>query len=73
MTERGEAKILAAIERLERKVDRDHVLLVGNGDSNAIIPRLQALEFFVKGAKLLTPVLTGVVTAGVMYAIFGTP
>ena len=73
MTEREVGQILKAIEKLDEKVEKNHTLLVGNGDQRAVIPRLQALEFCVKGVKLLSPVLTTLITAGIMYAIFGGP
>jgi len=65
------AQIMRALDRIEGKVDDNHHLLVGNGDPNAVLPRLQTLELFVRGAKLLTPILTALITAGLMYAIFG--
>ncbi len=73
MTGHEVGQILKAIEKLDEKVEKNHSLLVGNGDERAVIPRLQALEFFVKAAKLLSPIIIAVITGGVMYAIFGSP
>ena len=60
MTEREAAEILAEIRKLR-------LLIVGNGDQNAVLPRLQALEFFIKGLKLLLPIATALIIAGLVW------
>ena len=81
MTENEVAQILRAIEKLEHKVDNQHHLVVGNGSSNAVLPRLRELELTMVnvptwqriGEKFLTPIVTAISTAGLMYLLFGTP
>lgn len=70
MTDQEAAEILAEIRKLR-------LLIVGNGDQNAVLPRLQALEFFTKwlknGLKVLLSILTALIIAGLMFVIFGSP
>ncbi len=73
MTEREVGQILKAIEKLQASVDENHLLLVGNGNQNAVLPRLQALEFIIRALKLLLPIVTALIIAGLMWAIFGSP
>ena len=44
MTEREVGQILKAIDRLEKLIGENHILLVGNGDRDAVLPRLNATE-----------------------------
>ncbi len=65
MTDQEAAEILVEIRKLR-------MLIVGNGDRNAVLPRLQALEYLAKALKLLLPVISTVVIALILYAIFGS-
>ena len=81
MTENEVGQILRAIEKLEAKVDNNHHLMVGNGSSSAILPRLRELELVMGnvptwqriGEKFLTPIVTAISTAGLLYLLFGAP
>ena len=73
MTENEVAQILKALDRIESNQDRLRILVVGNGDDRAVLPRLRSLEFFVKVLKWLSPILTALIIAALMYAIFGQP
>ena len=73
MTENEVAQILKALDRIESNQDRLRILVVGNGDDRAVLPRLRSLEFFVKVLKWLSPILTALIIAALMYAIFGSP
>ncbi len=66
------AQIIKNQDRLEAKVDKIHLLLVGNGNERAVLPRLRTLEFFMKVLKWLSPIISALIIAGLMYAIFGT-
>ena len=72
-------------DRVETNQLEHRRLIMGNGDPRAILPRLQKtesrlqkLEEFILGVptwqrfgeKILTPALTAIITAGLMYAIF---
>ncbi len=70
------AKDIQAIkeeQRLQRRI------VIGNGDiENALPGRVQKLEMRTGNVgyvvdKLITPILTAIVTAALVYAIFGTP
>ena len=70
------AKDIQAIkeeQRLQRRI------VIGNGDiDKSLTGRVQKLEMRTGNVgyivdKLLTPVLTAIVTAGVIYLIYGTP
>ena len=80
MTENEVAQILKALgriesnqDRIESNQDRLRLLVVGNGDDRAVLPRLRSLEFFVKVLKWLSPIITVLISGALMYAIFGTP
>ena len=73
MTENEVAQILKALDRIENNQDRLRILVVGNGDDRAVLPRLRSLEFFVKVLKWLSPILTALIIAALMYALFGQP
>ena len=71
MTERDVAQIIKMLDRIETEQARQRLLLVGNGDANAILPRIQALEFLVKIGKYLIPILVTVVAALIIKALIG--
>ena len=80
MIENEVAQILKALDRIETSnniieanQDKLRILVVGNGDDRAVLPRLRSLEFFVKVLKWLSPILTALIIAALMYAIFGMP
>lgn len=64
MTEREAAEILVEIRKLR-------MLIVGNGDEDAVLPRLQALEYLAKALKLLIPIITLLIGTGLALIIFG--
>ena len=70
------AKDIQAIKE-EQKLQRR--IVIGNGDiDKSLTGRVQKLEMRTGNVgyivdKLLTPVLTAIVTAALMYAIYGTP
>ena len=64
MTEQEAAEILIEIRKLR-------LLIVGNGDENAVLPRLRALEFLAKALKLLIPIITLLIGTGLALIIFG--
>ena len=70
------AKDIQAIkeeQRLQRRI------VIGNGDiDKSLTGRVQKLEMRTGNVgyivdKLLTPVLTAIVTAGLIYLVYGTP
>lgn len=81
MTEREAVEIMAAIKELRDEIYKLRQLVIGNGNENAILPRLHAVELFIKsvptwqrfGDRILTPVITAAITAGLMWVIFGSP
>ena len=73
MTENEVTQIIKHLNRIEDKIDKDHFLLVGNGNERAVLPRLRSLEFFMKVLKWLSPILTALIIAALMYAVFGQP
>jgi hypothetical protein len=73
MTENEVAQIIKILDRIENEQARQRILLIGNGDNQAILPRLQTLEMFVRGLKLLLPIVTALIIAGIMFAVFGSP
>ncbi len=64
MTEQEAAEILVEIRKLR-------LLIVGNGNKDAVLPRLQALEFLAKALKLLVPIITLLIGTGLALMIFG--
>ncbi len=64
MTDQEAEKILAEIYKLR-------MLIVGNGDERAVLPRLRALEFLAKALKLLVPIITLLIGTGLALMIFG--
>ncbi len=64
MTEQEAAEILVEIRKLR-------LLIVGNGNKDAVLPRLQALEFLAKALKLLVPIITLLLGTGLALMIFG--
>ncbi len=76
-------QILQAIASLDDKVEKNQLdyrhLIIGNGNERAVLPRLRSLEMLMRtvptwqriGDKFLTPIITALITAGLMYAIFG--
>ena len=73
MTENEVAQILKALDRIETNQDRLRILVVGNGDDRAVLPRLRSLEFFVKVLKWLSPIITALIISALLYAVFGQP
>ena len=73
MTENEVAQILKALDRIETNQDKLRLLVVGNGNERAVLPRLRSLEFFVKVLKWLSPIITVLISGALMYAIFGSP
>ena len=79
MTEQEVSDILKAINELKVEVKKNRQLLVGNGDRNAVLPRLDKLELFIAGVptwrrfgELLQPVVNALIIAGLVYLIFGS-
>jgi hypothetical protein len=64
MTDQEAAEILIEIRKLR-------MLIVGNGDQDAVLPRLQALEYLAKALKLLLPIITALIVTGLALTIFG--
>ena len=73
MTENEVAQILKALDRIETNQEKLRLLVVGNGNERAVLPRLRSLEFFVKVLKWLSPIITVLISGALMYAIFGSP
>ena len=71
MTEHDAVEIMGAIKEQSAEIRKLRLLIVGNGDHRAVLPRLQALEYLAKALKLLLPVITAIVVALIMWAIFG--
>ena len=72
MTEREAVEIMGAIKEQSVEIRKLRLLIVGNGDDTAVLPRLQALEYLAKALKLLLPVFTALVIAALTWAIFGS-
>jgi hypothetical protein len=72
MEEQEATQIMAAIKEQSAEFRKLRLLIVGNGNKDAVLPRLQALEYLAKALKLLIPVITTLIIAGLMYAIFGS-
>ena len=73
MTENEVAEIIRHLDRIEANQDKLRLLVVGNGNERAVLPRLRSLEFFVKVLKWYSPIITALIIGALMYAIFGSP
>ena len=71
MTENEVAQIIKILDRIETEQAKQRQLLIGNGDSNAILPRIQALEYLVTIGKYLIPIITAVLIALLLNAVLG--
>ena len=71
MTENEVAQIIKMLDRIEAEQAKQRILLIGNGDSTAVLPRIQALEYLVTIGKYLIPIITAVIVALLINAIIG--
>ena len=71
MTEGEVEQIMRSLNRIEAEQVRQRLLLIGNGDPAAILPRVQALEMLVKIGKYVIPIITALLIALILNAIFG--